>query len=743
MNLPEIYEPLESAPQLMGERRQYQRSGDDQITVGLLLAMLRRRLTVLLVTLAVCVVLGFLWTSSTPGIYRSFADVVLITSKTDVVPNVTTAAVEGPIRAEEVETQIQLIESREMAGQVFDELRLQDDDQFRSDILQPKSTVDNILSTIGIDRNRSVPLAAHDAERFRERAISYMMRALDVTRVGTSYNLRISVTDFDARRAALFANTYARLFTTDDARLRAQRNETAGRVLASRLAELRQQANSDYAAVQAYRIRNDLLSTSATALTEQEISTYNQQIAGARAEAARDAAALASARSQLRSGGPDSVGQGTSSQVVSSLRSQRSQLTTREADLVERYTSNHPDLMTVREQIAGIDRQIAAEVNREIHALESAATTSAQRLSSLLASRSGTRAQLQGDNSALVQLADLERSAEASQALYQSYLERYNEVVAGSGSEQPSARMISGASVPVLPVSPNWPLNMALAAVVGVLLGGMLAITSELSYRGLTTLDDVENRLGLLALGFVPAFGSIKPHSSSALDTVRDYPDSAFAESLRNVVVSIGGGNGRCKVVAFTSAIPGEGKTTLASCLGRTIAMSNERVVIIDCDVVRAQLSRQFGFSNGEPGLHEALNSPAGEIVQYKEADSSLQVIPITKPFRKGERLIEGGRLHRLVARLREDYDYILLDCPPILPIAESRELVALADCAVLVVRWRSTMDKVVRAAIKLLPMRILKDVGVVLNGVDMRKHVRFGGSDAASFYKQYEAYYT
>jgi len=744
MNLPQIYEQRPGSEPVLAEDAPFFRSsGDDELTVSYLIAMLRRRLRLLVLVALLTFGIGFLWTLASPQIYAAQADVVLISGQRALVPTDEPAAADTRLRPEDVETQIELIRSREMAGQVYDELDMGSDLAFRADILEPRSTLDNIRSTIGLHRESNADLGAVDMGMFRDRAVGYIMRTLNVEQVGNSYNLRIAVTDSEPDRATQIANTYARLFTTDDARQRATRNQTAARVLGDRLQELRAQANSDFAAVQGYRVNNDLLSQSATSLSEQEISSYNQQIGAARAEAAEDAQTLATARSQLAGGGAGNVGQGTSSAVVSSLRSQRAQLTVREADLARRYLERHPELITVREQIADIDRQIDAEVTREIRALESAASASAQRLNSLLASRAGTTSQLRGDNTALVALTDLERQATASQALYESYLTRYNQVMAGSGAEQPSARMISLAEAPVFPISPNWPLMLVLSAVVGAVLGVLVALVSELSYRGITTLDDAEAKLGLFGLGGVPDFKSVKPSGSSPLDTVHDYPDGPFAESLRNVLVSVGRAtNGRCAVIAVTSSIPGEGKTTMAACMGRTIAMTNQSVVVVDCDIIRSQLSRMFDLDNGEVGLYEALEAETGEIAHYHEDNSGMRILPITKPFKKGERLTENGRLQRVIGRLREQFDFVILDCPPILPIAETREIAGLADHVVLVVAWRSTLDKIVKAAVRQLPRAVQAKTGIALNKVDMKKQVRFGGSDAASFYKHYSAYY-
>lgn len=742
MNLPEIYDDRASVPKLYADETPFFRQDDDAITFSYLLAMLRRRLRLLLGTIAVCLLLGALWTMASPKIYEASSQVLMIAEPTDLVPGESDADAPDRLRTEDIQTVIQLIGSREMAIQVYDELDLGNDADFRADVVQPRSTMDNLRASLGLMRN--VDTASASPEDFRERATAYLMRALEVERVGDSLALQFVVSDLSGERAAQIVNGYSRIFTTDDARQRAARNAATAEVLGERLSRLRQQANADFAAVQAYRVNNDLLSASATGLSEQEISTYNQQIASARAEAAQAQQALAAARSQLATVGAADAGQGTASGVVSSLRNQRSQLTSREADLARRYLDRHPELVTVREQIALIDQQIDGEVNREIRALEANAQVTQGRLSSLLASRAGTRSQLRGDNTALVQLTDLEREAQSSQALYQSYLERYNEVVAGSGTEQPNARMISAAQAPVFPTSPNWPLMMALSLAVGLGLGTLLAITVELAYRGITTLDDVEARLGLVGLGFIPEHRSLKPFGATPLRTIDDFPDGPFAESLRNILVSIGrASGGRCEVIAITSAIPNEGKTTVTTCLGRTLAMAKQSVVIVDCDIIRTSLSKQFDLDNGEPGLHEALEATVGDIPFYQDADTLLHVLPITKPFRKGVRLTEGEGLELLVDRLREKFKFVILDCPPILPIAEARNIAALADHVVMVVAWRATLDKIVKSAIKLLPDRVLAKTGVVLNRVDMRKQVKFGGNDPSSYYKHYKAYYS
>jgi Mrp family chromosome partitioning ATPase len=118
----------------------------------------------------------------------------------------------------------------------------------------------------------------------------------------------------------------------------------------------------------------------------------------------------------------------------------------------------------------------------------------------------------------------------------------------------------------------------------------------------------------------------------------------------------------------------------------------------------------------------------------------NVAVIGIAGAFGDAERLNGKGKFESLIAELREHYDLILLDLPPVLPIAEARELTALADNVVFVAKWRQSHDEAVRAGLKLLPMGSISHIGVALNAVDMRKRMQVDGAEA--FYRQYHKYY-
>lgn len=718
MNLPDVYRgsdvALRQGPGLPADFAPDR--ANDRLDFRSLWWLLRRRTGLIVLVMTLCALAALVITLRSPKLYTANADVVLRTEVEAITPEATPAGEDQPRRAEDIETELQYLRSRQLAGKLFDTLGLANDAGFTAQY-------DNTAP----DR--------------RERAISVIGRQFEARRISTAYALRLSYSDPDPVRAARIANGFAKLYVDSQVETKVTENRTAIGILQSRMEELRRQAQTDFRALQEYRIRNNLQTKSGTALTEQEISAYSQQVALARAQAAQDSARVDAARGQLRGTG---VGDGGGSGALNALRGQRAAISVKVAELSERYLDSHPELTGARQQLADIDSQIRAESDRSIGTLEAIASASGQRLASLSASLGGATGRLESNNSALVQMDDLERRAQASQALYESYLNRYKEAVARSGAEQPNADLLSGANPPKRASSPNLPLNLSLGLLVGTLLGVAAAIGTEGAYSGLTTGDDVERRLRVRYLGSVPLLKSVESHANGPLETVAQHAGGAFAESIRGILAALRQNAARRhQIVAITSALPREGKTMIAACLGEIAAQSHERVAIIDCDTVRAALSELYAPGHDGPGLRELLHGEAAIEQAVIQRPDGPAVFAITRAFDKGERLLEQGRLQRLVAQLRERYDLIILDCAPLLPIAETREIVALADAVLITIHWRHTSDGAVRAALKMIPAHKTGALGTVLNLVDMRKRARFGEGDPGGFFNRYKNYYS
>lgn len=716
-------------------------AADDGLNFGRLLSLLRRRYRLFLLCFSTVMLIGIAMTMLQSKVYQATATVLLRNSGKSVDEKVSDETGDQTVKGDaDVATELQVIQSLDISKRVVRSLRLIENPLINPVLQGQGSLVDRTIGTApaSVDPKTWSP----EQRAAMESSIARLLRSgLMVARIGTSYTATISYNNEDPEMAATIANAYAREYARSQVNDKIASTNEATTFLTKKVEELRQQATADFAAVQNYRIRNGLLSSAATALTEQDISVYNQQVVAAQADAAADAARLATAKDQLRSGSAgDDVGEALSSSVVSSLRSQRAQLAGQVAELSARYGSRHPDLISAKDKLASIDAQIQAEIDRVISNLDSRAAVSRQRVASLGGSLGSAKGELVRNNSALVKLADLQRRADASQGLYESYLARLRQLAANSGVEQAEARVLSEASVPWTPDRPKVALNLALAGLVGLIFGLGAALVVEMQYKGLTTASDVEKRVGLPYLGMTPDNTSFDKHAATPLATVEQLPDSILAEAVRGIHAATSMPiSGRGRVLAITSALPDEGKSALAAMLGQTASTLGERTVIIDCDIILHGLSTIYGMKSG-PGLREVIAGKCNIEDALRWHSDGTAILPITSRAEAGERLISNGAIHAIVAQLKERFDFVVLDCPPLLSIAEAREIVALADGIIVAVQWRKTSDEAVRAAVRLLPTRLSNYTGAVLTRVNLRKQARYA-NDASLPYTSYERY--
>jgi polysaccharide biosynthesis transport protein len=707
----------------------------DRLDLRFLLSIFRRRFRLFAIIVGSALLLAFLFTMEQPKLYQATADVVMNKFKGDIVPDANTTQTDVPKRSEDIDTELKIIKSQEMAIQVIDDLRLDREPAFVESATVGKGIAASLKSLLGI-APPSLPLG--DIKRL---LADTMLSDLKADRMETAYAMRITYTNRDPKQAARIANAFATNYAGSSVKVKRAEGEKTLALLRTRIDELRTQAQSDFGAVQDFRVRNNLLSAQATQLAEQEAAAYGQQLATARAAAAVD-------RGRANNAGGTGAAAAVNSGVVQSLRSQRASISVKVAELSGRYFDGHPDLVTARRELSDIDQQINAEIGRVMSGvnsgLASGAQATAQQVGSLQGNLGAARAALAANNRALVGLDDLNRKAQASQTLYESYLSRYREVVAQSGTEQPEARLLSAAKAPERPFSPNLPVNLALGLVIGLLLGASAAIGAETVYTGLTTGDEVEGRLGVRYLGGVPLLSSVDVKDVDPIGSLISAPGSAYAEAVHGLLTAVRqSSNSRNQVVAVTSALPGEGKTSLAASLARSATLSGETVIVIDCDLIRRNLSKHFKADITKPGLREMIHGEAklGDAM-IKDVHSAVMILPITQPFAGGERLLEKGNFHKMIAVMREHFSVIILDLAPILPIAETREIASLADNVIVTALWRKTPDTAIRAALKLLPFHSIGDIGVALNRIDMKKQVKFGAGDAAYYYDNYKNYY-
>ncbi|MCR5879513.1 GumC family protein [Phenylobacterium sp. J367] len=424
-----------------------------------LLNAFRRRIR-LFSAIVVLVFLGavLLTLSATPK-YTATASVMLDPRKETITSQ--EAVLSGlPADSSTVDTEVEILKSRQLAGRVVRALKLDEDPEFNGALRKPEGLRAVTAGLKGLVSGATPPrkLTPADLQRQQDSVIDAALAGIEVRRAGLTYVIRINYEAQSPGRAAEIANKWAELYLLEQLEAKFDATQQASNWLNGRLGELRAQVIADEAAVQQFKIANNLLSASGTSLTEQEISSYNMTLAQARAQVAEDEARLATARRQLAGGSSgDDVGEALSSPVIQSLRAQRAQVSGQVADLQGRYGDRHPEMLKAKRQLSDIDTQIEQEISRIISNLEARASVSRQRAGALAGSLGGAKGTLAANNRAMVRLNELQRTAEASKTLYESYLNRYKETSTQQGIEQSDARVVSKAKIPGGPSSPRVP----------------------------------------------------------------------------------------------------------------------------------------------------------------------------------------------------------------------------------------------------------------------------------------------
>ena len=723
----------------------------DDIDMDRYVAAFRRRAGLFAaVAGVVCLIALALLLGRTP-VYTATTQLQINTRKEQVIAG---QAVMAALDAEAavVDTEVEVLKSPELTGQVVDALGLVQDGEFN-----PRLRRAPLELGLGLGRLRHA--AAPDPVAERQQVIEAVGRRLSVRRMGLTYSMAVSFTSNDRDKAARIANAFAESYLRAQRTAKFDANSQANAFLGDRLEDLRRQVEAADAAVSRYRIDNGLLSAQGATLTEQEISVYNQQLAGARAQQAEQDARLRTARSQMAAGSDgDDVGEALTSPVVQNLRAQRAAISTRVADLSVRYGPLHPDMARARHELADIDAQIQAEIRRVVSNLDAQAQVARQRTASVQSSLEAARGALADNNAASVRLAELEGEAEAARAIYRAFLDRYREVSAQTGVEQADARIVSRATPPTTQSAPNAMLSLALAIVLGLGAGVCAVLAANLIQTGLSTSQDVERRLGLTALGALPLASSVVTPDERDLhpiDLVIQRPASIFAEAVRALrtaltppvvlappaVVTLPGAVGG-RVVALTSALPGEGKTTAALCLARAAARSGGRVLLIDADPRRRGATRTLGLSP-DAGLAEVLHGAAAwRNLLVLDPASGVQVLPMAAQGLSADDAFATPPMDALLGEVRQAFDLILIDTAPVLVLADARVLAAKADGVLMLARWRRTPARSVAAAARILNQSGAHLLGVALSQVDARAQARQGRSYADLSYAAYRRYY-
>jgi capsular exopolysaccharide synthesis family protein len=692
-----------------------------RIDPGAVIGTIRRRLLPMLAAAALVLILTAIAYSMVEPRFSATARVALDRRPEELVAPATTGSEQPGLTADSasVDTEVQVLRSPEVAGAVVDQLHLEQRQGF------------------GVDEGA----APASAEVRRSRAIRRLSAQLAVRREGTSYAIAVSFASPDPQLATAIVNAVVDQYV---GRQRGQKSAQRTRQIAeleARANELGDQLNALSRQAANFRAETDLVDVEKDSTAAQQlISVLNGQLSAARAD---EAAANASAANARGAAGANST-QVLGSDVIQALTTQRATLSAQRAELQQRYGALHPNLQGVDKQLGAIDRQISVETGRLQASAQAEARIARQRAASLQGSLDRAQNQLLRGNTASVTLDDINRRAASTQSIYQGVLGRLQQETAAQGTETARSYVISRALVPATPDSPNKLLFVLGGLVAALIAAAMTALILELMERGVRSRAETERVLGVPVVASVPDLATVKGSgfrggtALGAADYLLAHDGSVFNEAFRSIrsTLRVGQRGQTVKTLAITSSLPDEGKTTTAICLARSAALAGHKVVLVDCDLRRRASSRAL-VDGTSVGLTEVLKGRASlDDALTIDAASGAALLPQSQSGEPDFDAVFSTEMETLLATLRERYDLVVLDTAPVLPVAESRALAAMADATLLIVRWRKTPSQAARMALDQLERAGARVIGGVLSQVDVRRRAGLGSE--AVYYEAY-----
>jgi exopolysaccharide transport family protein len=640
-------------------------------------------------------------------------------------------------------TEIEVIKSKALALRVIKDLGLDHDPE-----LQPHNILSVWLERFGLGRWKSEEneqIADETNGQRLDAAATVLLKHLQAERVPFSYVLNISASAQNPAKAQRLAQTVVDDYLASQREARQDALQRVAAWLKGRVDDLQSRVLEAEASIEKLKAQSGIVDAGSNNLNEQQIAELNTQLMAARGDVAEKRAHLDQARRVIQSKGDvQDIPELMSSVATANLLKQQAELAAHEAELRSKFGERHLGLIAVHAQMAGINKQLIAEADHVLGNLQNAYDTAVRREQTLEANLQ----KLAGphSNSAdLLKLQQLRRLADADRKLYESYLSQFNEISTRQTLQDASARIITPATLPEAPSSPRRILFLGFAGIMGTGLGLGLALLLEFLRSGVRSGVEAERTFGYPVVGFIPF---VQPrrlrrrHKHGALvRSLVDMPASQFSEAVRSMRIGLRLTNlGEVpKVILITSSIPGEGKSAAAALLAASSAASGQRTVLVDCDLRHQSISA--AFAEHKPGLAEILTATASvSEVTVKHPVTGIYLLPAGSPITNPADLLTSERMRQLITELRELYDYVVLDAPPLLPVIDALAVAALADKILVVVEWNRTPRGDISEALKILRPEAHRIAGIVLNKVEFEQLYGYGHNSGyhSRYFKKY-----
>ena len=733
------------------------------LTVGDLMKVLRRRRNVGLIILAACVLLTLLYCLTATRRYTAVGLVqVQKEGSTGIdVSDLTGPGAGGPNPADalastvNLETQSNILQSDTLALHVIEDLNLENTYDFQPHFSLIGAVMGLLTPSVAPEKSG---LSLEDSPHRRTVALKHFSKNLAVKVVTGTRLIQIDYSDPNPQLAAKVVNRLIQGLTDYSFATKTESSTEATNFLQAQLADLRQQSEADQQRLATAQKNADLFSYGTDSTGHEQIYSdvldKLQQSTAALSAADQNRIVKQAVYQAVKNGNAELIselsgtaaGQGggqavaNSLNLIQSLRLQQATLQQQLADGEQKYGSAYPRITELHAQLDDVNKSLNAEVAR-------VAARAKNDYDVALATENDIRKRNEANHQAADSLKDkavdytiLREEANQSRTLYEDLLKKLKETGVLKGLKGSDLAVVDPGRAPDKPAKPNTFLYLLISVGVGLLFGfGGMLIAEGLDGRVHST-SQIE-QMGIPLIGILPSAGSAGLGGMRDLRTL-SAPKSAYSEAVRGVRASLvpTASFGAHRVVVVTSANADEGKGVTARNLAVSLAQQGKRVVLVNADFREGDEDTSPEFTSKQ-GLSSLLAGPPSppELRQMTNVPT-LFILPTgTIPGNPAE-LLGSARMKLLVDELRQQFDLVLIDAPPVLPVVDALLLTEMADTVLLVSRYGVTDKESLSRAFHLLASRSKPDsVAVVLNGVSTKSDIyrSYFGTTTAHYYQE------
>lgn len=551
-----------------------------------------------------------------------------------------------------------------------------------------------------------------------------ILGGLRVEPVRNSSLVNLAYRSADAEYAARAVNELANQYRMRSLESRFADSKEANDFLSQQLEEQRRKVESSEAAALRYKEEHNATSVDDRQnIVVQRLTELNAQVTKAKIERLDKEAIYNQLLDARNSGGRiDAIPMIAGNEYIQKLKLEIANLEERRSQMAAQYGPNWPAMKEVASSLSVAQQRLSAEVDGVVNAARTDLAAARAKEDSMVGALNAQKGESMGLDRKAVEYAALEREAKADRQLYENLMQRTKETGVSGKYRSSNIEIVDRAEVPQSPVLPNVRRDLLIAMISGLALAFGLVFAFEYFDSRIKSPDEIKTHLQLPFLGLVPSV-TLKDGEQMLLGATEVPP--AFGESIKAIrtgVVFSSAEEGSRSIVV-TSTAPHEGKTMVSSNLAASLAQTDQKTLIIDADMRRPRIHEVFGWLQ-DPGLSNVLvgTSTLADAIR-KSAVPNLHVLPAGHIPPNPAELLGSPRFKELLRELGRQYDWVIIDAPPVMAVTDAALVGNVATGVVFVIGAEMTSRRHAAVAIEQLANAQAKFIGAILNRANVQRH--------------------